>query len=310
MMLSHKKIVIVFLVGTALTVLATCTPTPSEQKENALARVGTKYLTVDEAQKSVPPFLLKQDSIGALKKYRDQWIKQQVLLQEAKRLGLPQKKAVQQQLKQAEEEILREALRKTITASKEKALTITDEEARTYYQAHKNQFALDEEFVQFRHMRARTLKEARAAKQDLLGGVSWEEVAHDYAINPESALEKAEQYWPISMALSDISIMNRYLNIIGQSEISPIQRVNGVYHFVQLIDSRAKGELPDLDWLLDKIKDWMLLNKQRRNFSSYLKNLYLKAKSNNEVETFNVLPTQTNPTTTFEDTLESNSTDE
>ncbi|NGP89081.1 peptidyl-prolyl cis-trans isomerase [Fodinibius halophilus] len=309
-MLSVKKILISFLSIAICTVLLFCTRTAPVDKDNVLARVGTKYLTIEEAQQSVPAFLLQQDSVGTLKNYRDEWIQQQVLLQEAKRLGLPQKKAVQKKLQKAQQEVLREALRKYIIASKKEELTISDEEARTYYQAHKKQFALDEEFVQFRHIRARTLKEARSAKQDLLGGVSWAEVAHKYAINPKSALDKAEQYWPISMALNDINIMNRYLNIIGQNEISPIQRVNGVYHFVQLIDSRAKGELPDLDWLLDKIKDWMVLNKQRRNFSSYVKNLYLKAKSNNEVETFNVTPTQTNPTTTFEDTLESNSTDE
>jgi len=284
-------------------------PAPAE-KENTLARVGNNYLTVEQAQSAVPDFLLQQDSIGTLAKYRDDWIRQQVLLQEANRLGLPQKSEVQQKLRKAREEVLREALREFVVAPQQDDLTVTDEEARTYYQAHKDQFALDEEFVQFRHMRARTLKEARAAKQDLMQAVPWPEVAKEYAIDPKRAIQDADQYWPISMALSDISIMNRYLNVIGQNEISPIQRVDGVYHFVQLIDSRAKGELPDLDWLMEKIKDQMLLNKKRRNFSSYVKNLYLKAKSNNEVETFNVLPTQPNSNTTLEDTLESDSTNE
>jgi hypothetical protein len=154
------------------------------------------------------------------------------------------------------------------------------------------------------------MKAARAARQDLLDGVPWPEVANQYGINPKLSITESEQYWPISVALKDIDIMNRYLNIIGQSEISPIQRVNGIYHFVQLMDTKSEGEQPDLDWLMSQIKDWMKINNHRRNFSSYVQNLYLKAKSNNEVKTFNVLPTNTNSNSTAQDTLKSTSTNE
>ena len=287
-----------------------CERSASSRQDNSLARVGNDYLTIQEARSAIPDFIYRQDSVDALRKYREEWIQEQILLQEADRLGLSQNKEVQRKLRNAREEVLREALKEYVLGSKTQDLKVTEEEARTFFQANKEQFVLEEEFVQFRHMRTRSLKEARTAKQDLLGGVPWPEVAREFAINPEAAIQESDQYWPISMALSNISIMNRYLNVIGQNEISPIQRVNGVYHFVQLTDSRAKGELPDLDWLIEKIKDWMLLNKQRRNFSSYTKNLYLKAKSNNEVETFNVLPTQNNSNSTLEDTLESNPTDE
>lgn len=304
-----KSIILLGIAGLGLGLLSCTSPAP-QNRDNTLARVGNEYLTLEEARSSVPEFLLRQDSIGTLKKYRDDWIQQQIILQEAQRLGLSKNEEVKRKLRKAREEVLRKALKDYVVGSNQDKLKVTDEEARNYYQANKEQFVLDEEFVQFRHLRARTLKEARAAKKDLLGGVPWPEVAREYAIDAESAIENSGQFWPLSMALSEISIMNRYLNIIGQNEISPIQRVNGVYHFVQLIESRAEGEIPDLDWLLNKIKDWMKLNKQRQNFSSYVKNLYLKAKSNNEVETFNVLPTTTNQNSTLEDTLESKSTDE
>jgi len=76
------------------------------------------------------------------------------------------------------------------------------------------------------------------------------------------------------------------------------------------MDSRAKGDQPDLNWLISQIKNWMLLNKRRRNFSSYMKNLYLKAKSNNEIETYNVLNTNSNFQNTKADTIETDSTEE
>ncbi len=282
---------------------------PSES-DSTLARVGNKYLTIQQAKEKIPDFVYRQDSLSALNRYREEWIQSQVLLQEAERLGLSQQTEIQEKIRKAREEVLREALKDYVTASSQDEITITDEEARAYYQANKEQFVLNEEFVQFRHIRTNTLKEARAARRDLRQGVPWPEVARTYAIDPETAIHESNQYWPISMALNDIEIMNRYLNVIGQSERSPIQRVNGVYHFVQLVDSRAEGEHPDLNWLIGQIKEWMVLNRQHRSFSSYVKNLYLKAKSNNEVESYNVLPAKSNQKSTTEDTLESISTDE
>ncbi|MGD8427528.1 MAG: hypothetical protein PVH63_07840 [Balneolaceae bacterium] len=303
---------IFFLLSTVITgfLLFSCNKTHPGHADNTLARVGNQYLYLREAKKAIPDFIFKQDSIEALRRYRDEWIQNRIILQEANRLGLSQKKSVREKLQKAREEVLREVLKDYIVASRKEDTTISDEEARSYFQAHKDQFALDEEFVRFRHVRTRTIKDARAARQALLDGVSWPEVARQYCLDPDAAIHESKQYWPISMAANNIDIMHRYLTIIGQTEISPIQRVNGIYHFVQLMDSRAKGEQPDLDWLIEQIKNWMLLNKRRRNFSSYVKNLYLKAKSNNEVEIFNVLNTKSNPNHTQADTLESNPTDE
>jgi cytolysin (calcineurin-like family phosphatase) len=265
---------------------------------------------VEQAIDDIPETVLSEDSVEALTQYRDNWIRQQLLVQEAKRLGLEQKPEIQQKIDRARQEILRQALKDYVLASKEQDMQISDEEARTYYQANKEQFVLEEDFVKFRHMRTNTIKEARNARQDLLDGVPWPEVARTYAINPSTVISESDQYWPVSMAAQDIDIMNRYLTVIGQSEISPIQRVNGIYHFVQLMDTRSEGDHPNLEWLIEQIKDWMTLNNRQRNFSSFVKNLYLKAESNNEVETFNVLPTKPNQNSTLDDTLENNSTNE
>jgi len=290
--------------------MSSCKRPQSTPPDNAIAKVGNHYLTVKKAKSAIPDFILKQDSVNALKRYRDQWIQKRLILDEANRLGLKQKSDVGRKLQRAREDILRQALKDYVIASKKEDTTISDSEARSYFQAHKNKFALHEKFVQFRHVRTNTMKHAREARQALLDGVSWPKVAKKYAIDPETAIHEAKQYWPISMALSNIDIMHRYLTIIGQSEISPIQRVHGKYQFVQLMDSRAKGEQPDLNWLIGQIKKWMLLNKRRRDFSSYVKNLYLKAKSNNEIKTFNVLNTNSNLKNTEADTLESDSTNQ
>lgn len=301
---------IVAYCGLAIILASACTSPRNGKETKRLARVGNEYLTLEHARTQIPDFMLKQDSIEALKEYRETWIENRLMLQEAERLQLRQEDEVQSKIQKAQQEVLTQALKDAVISDYEDELVVTDEEARNYYQAHKDQFVLNERFVQFRHLIAEDIESARAAKRELMQAVPWPEVARKYSLNAEAKITESEQFWPISMAASDINIMNRYLNIIGQSEISPIQRVNGNYHFVQLMESRAKGEHPDLDWLMEQIKDWLLLDKRRRHFSSYVKNLYLKAQSNNEVDTFNVLQTNNNAQPNPTDTLQTNETNE
>lgn len=305
-----RQILFAMLLVIAGYLLTSCEQSMQKNTEGSLARVGSEYLTIQQARDDIPDYVLAEDSLNALKQYRDSWVRQQLLLQEATRLGLHQKPEIQKKIEQARNEVLRQALKDYVLANSEKNLSATDEQARSYYQKNKDQFVLEEDFVRYRHMRTETMAEARNARQDLLGGVPWPEVVQKYSLEPSKALSEADQYWPISMAAQGIDVMNRYLNVIGQSEISPIQRVNGVYHFVQLMDTKAEGNHPDLNWLTEQIKNWLTLNNRQRNLSSFIKNLYLKAESNNEVETFNVLSTKSNQNTTVQDTLENTSSNE
>ncbi len=301
---------LVLALSLCLLILAACNNSGNNTEPTRLARVGNTYLTVEEARAEIPEFVYRQDSTQALLAYREEWIQNQVVLQEAERLRLRQNENVRNRLRQAQQEVLSQALKDYVLSEYNENLEVTDEEARNYYQAHKDQFILNERYVQFRHVETADLESARAAKRAIMQGRPWEEVAREYSINPEAKIRASNQYLPISMAMADINIMNRYLNIIGQTEISPIQRVGNTYHFVQLMDSRAQGEHPDLEWLIEQIKDWLLLDKRRRHFSSYLKNLYLKAKSNNEIESFNVLTTNSNPNEIPSDTLETTTPNE
>jgi hypothetical protein len=290
-------------------VLSGCGSHQSESGPQNLARVGNQYLTIQQAKKEIPSFIYKQDSISALSQYRKQWIHEQLLLKEADKFELEQQQPVQDKIKQARQEVLKQAL-KTHIVTTEVDSTIAEQKIREYYDTHKKHFILQEPYVQFRHLQASNIQDARAARQALRDSLSWQEVAQMYAINPQQAISESNRYLPLSMAVSNINIMQSYLETIPVGNISAIQRANGVYHFVQLTDRRAGGEAPELSWLKDEIKSQMLREKRQRKFNSYLKNLYLSAESDNEITSYNVLSTQTNSKNSTVDTLERNSTDE
>ncbi|MDX1617473.1 MAG: hypothetical protein R3224_01720 [Balneolaceae bacterium] len=290
--------------------IAGCQRPAAQGDGTELARVGSNVLTVEDAAEQVPEFMLKQDSVTSLLQFREEWIERQVILQETRRLDLNSNPDVRRRLQRLQEEVLIQALKDYVLKRFDEGLEITDEEARNYYQAHKEQLVLSERYVRFRHMVTPSLEAARSAKRDLMRGIEWPEVARDYAVNPETRIRESEKFWPISMAVQNVNVMNRMLQRIGITEISPIHRVSGNYHFVQLMEARAEGDHPDLEWLMEQIKEWLRLEKRRRHFNSYVKNLYLNAQSNNEIETYNVLQANSNTESIEQDTLASSQTDD
>lgn len=295
---------------TSLLILAGCRRNVDQSDGTQLARVGSNILTVQEAVDRIPEFMLQQDSVASLRQFREEWIQRQVILQETRRLELNSNPDVRSRLRRLQEEVLIQALKDYVINRYEENLEISDEEARNYYQAHKDQLLLSERYVRFRHLVTPSLESARSAKRDLMRGIEWPEVARDYSLNPEARIRESEKFWPISMAVQNVNVMNQMLRRIGITEISPIHRVDGNYHFVQLMDTRAEGDHPDLDWLMGQIKEWLRMEKRRRHFNSYVKNLYLNAQSNNEIETYNVLEANPNTETIEQDTLATTQTDE
>lgn len=308
-LLSNYHILLLLLCGILVLFVLSCESPGGKQQGERIARVGEEYLTLEQAEEAIPSFIYKEDSVSALAQYRRQWIQRRLVLREADKMNIRQQKEIQEKLQRAQHEILREALRTHIITN-EVDTTVTDQEVKAYYEANKEHFELGELYIQYRHLRTQNIEDARTAKQALQAGASWEEVADNYAMEPLAAISNAQKYHPISEVLNDNDIMRRYLQTIDLNEISPIQRVNSVYHFVQLTGKREQSDSADIEWMMEKVKNWIILDKRQRKFNSYLKNLYLKAESNNEIEVYNVIPTKPNPKKTLTDTLESNSTDE
>lgn len=274
-----------------LTVLA-FTISCSNNKSNdsrVLARVGNESLTISDARINIPQQVFAADSLKAYEQYTDSWIRRQVILQEADRLNFQNRPEVRRELERVKEEYVLQFVQDYIVGEYEEDIQVSTEEARNYYQENKETFTLPERHVRYRHLIARNLSDASNARQELMKAIAWEEVAKKYSLYPELKIRESERFWPISMAGGDINMLNRYLKVIGPSEISPIHQSGNEYHFVQLLDEKAEGDHPDLDWLIGQIKEWLTLEKRKRLFNTYVKNLYLQGQANNEIVTYDVL---------------------
>jgi hypothetical protein len=264
--------------------LGGCMSGSDQDSSPVLASVSGEQLTVEDALNSIPDVVLSQDTVDAFRQYKQQWINQKVAENEARRLGLANDDVFRSRIEQMEKQLLNEMLQEYILAENSEELTVTRDEAQNYYQANRDKFILNERYVRFRHLTADTRTEIDNARRDLLRGVEWEDVLDEYSINPDLQLRQSTQYYPISMAVSGIPMLNRYLEVIGISEISPVHYANGRYHFVQLREIRNEGDNPDFEWLIPQIQQWLKLERSKRITNAFKRNLYLQAESNNEID--------------------------
>jgi hypothetical protein len=181
-------------------------------------------------------------------------------------------------------QVLEESLKEFVLNRNLDELEVTREEAQTYYQTYRDQFTLDERFVRFRHITTQTRTEADNANRDLARGIEWRQILDNYSVNPDLQFRQSQQFWPISMAGGDNTQVSRFVSRIGITERSPIFIHDGQFHLVQLMEDRPAGEHPDLEWLIPQIQAWLKLEKARRITNSFMRNLYLEADANNEIE--------------------------
>jgi hypothetical protein len=272
----------------SVTFIWSCEQFNNNTDETVLARVGSEVLTLEAALESIPEDIIVEDTMAAIKHFQQSWVERKVLEKEAVRIGLNNNRQFNERMERLKSQLLQSALQEAIINQHRDELDVSFEEAQNYYHAHKDRFILDERYVRFRHMIARSMVDADNAKRELMRGDSWEDVANSYSVNPELQIRHAERFVPISMAANDVPSMNRFLNVIGLSEISPIQQYGGHFHFVQLLEERPEGDHPDLDWLMEQISEWLYLERSQRIVNSYKRNLYLQAEANNDIELNNI----------------------
>jgi len=270
------------LILTAILITGCLSDGPQDDSA-VIASVGNHELTVEAALNQIPDIALRQDTLQAIETFKNQWLNSRITEKEARRLQLQNNEAFRQRLQRMEDQLLEEMLQEYILAKHESDLNVSRDEAQNYYQANRDKFVLDERYLRFRHITTNTRTEVDNARRDIMRGVSWEDVVNSYSVNPELQLRESTQFWPYSMAAADIPMLNRYLGVIGISEISPVHSHGGNYHFVQLLEVRNEGDNPDFDWLIPQIQQWLKLERSQRITNAYKRNLYLQAQSNNEI---------------------------
>lgn len=254
-----------------------------------IARVGNNVLTYREAMERVNPGLLALDTLAAVHQVRDMWISDQLVLQNARSIGLDRSPEYLRKQREASEDLLRQMMLERLRFSSGED-TVSISEAQQYYERHRGQFTFGEPFVRIRHLTASSYEQAMSARTALLRGERWETIVQRYSLHPEMQIDMESRFLPSSLAVSDVPALNRVLTVMGIREVSSLYRQNGNWHFAQLLEIRQPSETPDLDWVLRMIQGWLGMERSRKDANTHIRNLYLQAEASGNLFVLDPIP--------------------
>lgn len=274
---------IFFLIS--LLLLTACEEPETAVQGHVIAVAGGEQLFLEDALRSIPYSFLMEDSVAAVHRFRDQWVFEQLLAEEARRINVQRLPAFEEAMNRFERQLMIELLAETYM-SRTDEVYVSREQAFNFYELHRDQFILNERHVRVNHMTAASFSEANNARNDLLRGVPWETIVQTYAVNPDYALRKSSAYLPASTIFEYEPELAQFLRVIGVTEVSPIRQIGGQYHFIQLIDSQDEGSVPDLDWTLDQVQQWLTTERRQNQLSALRQNLLRQAEANGTISIF------------------------
>ena len=129
------------VIGIGFGILTSCQSGESSDDAAPLASVGEKTLSVEQLQQRIPPGMDPEDSIAIVNQYIDQWIREQIFIQQAEQ-------SLSDETVDFEDEV--EAYRNALVlheyknrfVNKQLNTNVSEEEALNYYQENQQSFVL------------------------------------------------------------------------------------------------------------------------------------------------------------------------
>ena len=266
--------------------LASCTSNVPDVEY--IARVGDRLLTREDLNVSFDATLTGQDSTEALNQIVEEWIKNELIAQEAIRRGLRNDAEVIRLLEENERSVLVSMFLGRLF--QEDPLEPTEEELEAYYAQHAEQLMLREDYLRIRFIS--TSDEARANQvRTLLRDATvegkadslWPSLVNRFAVNDEAALSIASQFYPKSLLFPSPTLRDA-LDRLSLSQISPAIEEGGTYHVIQIAEIRQAGEIPELVWIRDELTERLTIESRKQMVARQVQRLRTEALAREELE--------------------------
>jgi hypothetical protein len=142
-----KSILVLALIG-----LVSCSGFLKKKTEKILARVDNNYLYESDLKGIVPAGTLHDDSLSLARTYIDNWVRKQLLLQQARKNLTEDQMNFADQLEEYKNSLVIYAYENALVRQKLDTL-VTQEQIEAYYAANQNNFLLKDNIVQVQYIK-------------------------------------------------------------------------------------------------------------------------------------------------------------
>ena len=251
-----------------------CSDKPADPSK-ALAVINGKEITVGEfdLRWSQMPESARQSyaSPEGRKKFLEELITRELLLQEAKKRGLDRDRALVERVERFKERSILDNLMKEEVDAR---VTVTQDEIKAFYTVHADTFTAPRE-SRVSHILVKTEADALDLKKRLNEGEDFAGLAR------KVSLDLATRYKGGDLGVIKSGQMvpqfEQAVRNLKVGEISPPVATQFGYHLIKLND-RTAGTVQSFDETKDLVKDQILLEKKRKRFDELVASLRAKAK--------------------------------
>ena len=252
----------------ALVALAGCGGEADAPAGDAVVRVGEAALTEADLAEALGDAPAGLDSATARAQVVDQWVRRELLVQQARAQGLDQDPAVRRRLADSERATLEAAALDALFA--QTPSEPTDAELQAYYRKNRAALALRDPYVRLRHVRvadAERAGQARAAMARALGSPYPDSlfalVAREFADDARGAVALAGEYVSEGRLRSlDETLGERVAALPVGTEVAVVP-VGRVFHVVQVVDRVPAGTVPPFALVRDELAERLAVQHRR-----------------------------------------------
>ncbi len=249
----------------ALLLLVGC----GEQEKDVIVTVDGSKLTKAEFEQYVPELDYRQIGEDRIKAFLDDWVQQEILYLQAKKMGIQNEDSVRFVLEQYKKNFLAmELVRREFGAT-----TVTEKEIRSYFDEHSEEFLyavkLGQIVLPTRELAVRTSEEIKS-------GADFFKIARERSLTRYQDPENPRiitDYLPRGV-IADFAIEEIIFGMKPGEVSEAIPYVQGTYLIVKMIDKRkikARAELTDE--VKGQIYNYLLASKYQGFLVSYVDSL-------------------------------------
>jgi peptidyl-prolyl cis-trans isomerase C len=257
-----------------LFILGACGEKP-EGAGRPLAIINGKAITISEFDlrwSQMPEYVRKKyPGAEGRKKFLDELIDREVLLQEARKRGIDRDRALMERLERFKERSILDVL---VREEVDARVAVSPEDMKAYYDAHLDNFASAEQF-RASHILVKTNAEAEELKKRLAQGEDFATVARKTSVD---TLTKSKG--------GDLGILKkgqaapefeRVLVALKPGEVSEPVATQFGYHLIKLVD-RTTGPALSYEAAKDQVKEQVMIEKKQQRFKELVASLRAQAK--------------------------------
>jgi len=244
-------------------------------------RQGSYLARVDQAVLTDRELVVAPDSLTndrqRTREYINTWITTELLYQEAQRRGLTENDQLQQQLEAAKKQLAIAALldRELYNAD---ATTVTEDTISAVYKSSSDKFLLREDVVKISFALFSERDAANTFRTKILSGASWGDavlqVQRDTLL--QSRLRQVADHQYFTQANLYPEELWKLSRTLAKEEVSFVVKTDPGYYVLMVHNVKRQGELPDLAYVRNEIRDRILIEQRRRKYEKLLEDIRVR----------------------------------